>query len=189
VGKSSLIHGMRRQRSAGRQLRDMDRSARSGAYAASLRDTNSEGVWKLTIAVSSCSPSGESRMSCSRYPSNLTGKQWSIVEPLLPSPKRRGRRRRIRFRSVIDAIFYLLRTGCQWRQLPRQFPPWSTVYWHFRSWDGQSVKTTEVGGTRGFDAFKRVKGRKRHILVIRSDCLSPIASRLRIFRIGAPGLC
>ncbi|WP_274426101.1 IS5 family transposase [Chelativorans sp. YIM 93263] len=147
-------------------------------------------------------------MSGSRYASNVTDEQWSIVEPLLPKPKRRGRRRRISLRSVIDAIFYLLRTGCQWRQLPREFPVWSTVYWYFRKWqragiwvrlqrelyrltrirsgrpecptvvimDGQSVKTTEVGGTRGFDAFKRVKGRKRHILV---DTLGlPIANRV-----------
>ncbi|MGB3389197.1 MAG: IS5 family transposase [Pseudaminobacter sp.] len=138
----------------------------------------------------------------------MTDEQWSIVEPLLPKPSRRGRRRRISLRSVINAIFYLLRTGCQWRQLPREFPPWSTVYWYFRKWqrtgawvrlqrelyrltrirsgraecptvvimDGQSVKTTEVGGTRGFDAFKRVKGRKRHILV---DTLGlPIANRV-----------
>jgi transposase len=147
-------------------------------------------------------------MSGSQYASNVTDEQWSIVEPLLPKPRRLGRRRRISLRSVINAIFYLLRTGCQWRQLPREFPAWSTVYWYFRSWqrigvwvrlqrelyrltrirsgrapcpsivimDGQSVKTTEVGGTRGFDAFKRVKGRKRHILV---DTLGlPIANRV-----------
>lgn len=147
-------------------------------------------------------------MNCSRYPSNLTDEQWSIVEPLLPPRKRRGRRRRISLRSAIDAMFYLLRTGCQWRQLPRDFPAWSTVYWYFKKWqrtgvwvrlhrelyrltriragraecptvvimDGQSVKTTVVGGTRGFDAFKRVKGRKRHILV---DTLGlPIANRV-----------
>ncbi len=147
-------------------------------------------------------------MSGSQYASNVTDEQWSIVEPLLPTPSRRGRRRRVNRRAVIDAIFYLLRTGCQWRQLPREFPAWNTVYWYFRSWqrtgvwvllqreiyrlirihsgraecpsvvimDGQSVKTTERGGTRGFDAFKRVKGRKRHILV---DTLGlPIANRV-----------
>jgi len=147
-------------------------------------------------------------MGGSQYVSNVTDEQWSIVEPLLPKASRRGRRRRISLRAVLDAIFYLLRTGCQWRQLPRDFPTWNTVYWYFRSWqrtgiwvclqrelyrltrlragraecptvvimDGQSVKTTEVGGTRGFDAFKRVKGRKRHILV---DTLGlPIANRV-----------
>lgn len=73
-------------------------------------------------------------MNGSRYSSNLTDKQWSIVESLPPQRKRRGRRRRISCCAVINAIFYLLRTGCQWRQLPRDFPSWSTVYWHFRSW-------------------------------------------------------
>jgi len=55
--------------------------------------------------------------------------------------------------------------------------------------DEQSVKTTEVGGTRGFDAFKRVKGRKRHIWSIRSACRSPIALRLPTFPTGAPEPC
>jgi transposase len=127
-----------------------------------------------------------------RYASSVTDSQWEVLAPFLPTPKQRGRRRRIELRTIIDAIFYLLRTGCQWRQLPKDFPTWNTVYWYFRSWertgvwvrlqrelyrltrirsgraecpsvvimDGQSVKTTEVGGTRGFDAFKRVKGRK-----------------------------
>lgn len=160
-------------------------------------------------------------MNCSGYPSNVTDEQWSIVEPLLPLRKRRGRRRRISLRSTIDAIFYLLRTGCQWRQLPRDFPAWSTVYWYFKKWqrtgvwvllhrelyrltrcragrtecptvvimDGQSVKTTEVGGTRGFDAFKRVKGRKRHILVNTLACRSPTVSKPPTSQTGAPALC
>jgi len=98
---------------------------------------------------------------------------------------------------LLEFNLYLLRTGCQWRLLPREFPGWSTVYHYFQAWknagvwtciqrsmyqqvrrqagraacpsvvimDGQSVKTTERGGIRGFDAHKRVKGRKRHILV------------------------
>lgn len=160
-------------------------------------------------------------MNCSRYPSNLTDEQWSIVESLRPLRKRRGRRRRISLRSAIDAIFYLLRTGCQWRRLPSDFPPWSTVYWYFRKWHrtgvwiqlqrelyrltrvrygraecptavimgGRSVKTTEVGGTRGFDAFKRVKGRKRHILVDTLGLPIPTGSKPPTSRVGAPALC
>jgi transposase len=105
-----------------------------------------------------------------------------------------GRRRTTDLRAVVNAIFYLLRTGCQWRLLPREYPPRSTVYHYFGMWgaqgvwtrlqwelhkrarvaagraecptvvimDGQSVKTTERGGPRGFDGDKRVKGRKRH---------------------------
>jgi transposase len=57
--------------------------------------------------------------------------QWSIVEPLLLKAIWLGRRRRISLRAVMDAIFYLLRTGCQPRQLPSEFPPWSMVYWYF----------------------------------------------------------
>ena len=106
-----------------------------------------------------------------------------------------------------DLIFYLLRTGCQWRACyPREFPRPGTVYHYFRAWkdagvlaelqralheqarlsrgrlpcpsvvilDNQSVKTTERGGTRGFDGHKRVKGRKRHLLV---DTLGMVVAR------------
>ena len=143
-----------------------------------------------------------------RYPSDLTDAQWALVAPYIPSAKSGGRPRTTDVRAVLDAIIYLLRTGCQWRQLPSDFPPWSTVHGYFRGWhmagvwvllhralyplarlaagrksdptvvimDGQSVKTAEQGGVRGFDGHKRVKGRKRHILV---DVLSlPIANRV-----------
>jgi len=142
------------------------------------------------------------------YDTDLTDAGWALVAPLLPPARPGGRPRTTNIRAVLNAIFYLLRTGCQWRLLPREFPAWSTVYHYFRRWenagiwaciqrcvyeasrkhagrnaspsvvimDGQSVKTTERGGIRGFDAHKRVKGRKRHILV---DTLGlPIACRV-----------
>lgn len=102
----------------------------------------------------------------------------------------------LEWRGILDAILYVLRTGCQWRNLPHDFPKWQSVYHHFRhfakdgTWvpinetlrkqeresrgrqaeptgailDTQSVKTTEVGGPKGYDAGKKVHGRKRHVL-------------------------
>jgi putative transposase len=140
------------------------------------------------------------------YDTDLSDAAWAIVAPLLPPAKPGGRPRTTCLRSVLDAILYLLRTGCQWRLLPREYPPWSTVHHYFRSWrnsgtwvrlhrtlyaqtrlaagrqacptvvimDGQSVKTTERGGVRGFDGHKLIKGRKRHVLV---DTLGLIMTR------------
>ena len=63
-----------------------------------------------------------------RYPSDLTECEWALVEPLIPPAKRGGRRRTIDVREVLNAIFYVLSTGCQWNALPKDLPPKSTVY-------------------------------------------------------------
>lgn len=132
------------------------------------------------------------------YATDLTAAQWSLIEPLLPPPNLNGRHEKHPRREIVNAIFYVLRTGCAWRHLPHDLPPWQTVYWYFRRWtedgtvdrlhdrlrdrlrdadgrdpmasagivDSQSVKGADTVGTatRGYDAGKRINGRKRHIV-------------------------
>jgi transposase len=134
-----------------------------------------------------------------RYPSDLTDAQWALVESLLSPAKPGGRPEAHPRRELVNAILYVVRTGCAWRQLPVGFPPWETVYWHFARWrddgsldalhdalreqvreaegrkakpsaaiiDAQSVKGADTvsAATRGYDAGKKVNGRKRHIVV------------------------
>jgi transposase len=144
-----------------------------------------------------------------RYPTDLTDKQWKLIEPLLPAAKPGGRPESHPRREIVNAILYLVRTGCAWRMLPSDFPPWQTVYWYFKRWrdddtlvrvhdelraqvrqrerargpgvgrgarrdrepsagviDAQSLRGGDTVGadTRGYDAGKKVNGRKRHIV-------------------------
>ncbi len=70
------------------------------------------------------------------YPSDLTDEEWALLAPLLERPRRdgRGKPRTVDRREVVNAILYVLRTGCQWRYLPEGFPHWNTVYWYFARW-------------------------------------------------------
>ncbi len=68
------------------------------------------------------------------YPTDLSDVEWGCLEPHLPPPNKRGRPRTHAAREILDAVFYVLKSGCPWRLLPRDFPPWETVYWWFRRW-------------------------------------------------------
>jgi putative transposase len=68
------------------------------------------------------------------YPTDLSDAGWKYIEPHLPAPKGYGRPRTHSLREILNAIFYLLKSGCQWRLLPHDFPRWPTVYWYFRKW-------------------------------------------------------
>src|SRR5262245_17290866 len=73
-------------------------------------------------------------MSRKRYPTDLKDGQWANIAHLVPAPKRGGRPAKYGRRDILDAVFYVLRSGCSWRMLPHDFPPWDTVYGYFRRW-------------------------------------------------------
>ncbi|MGL5826180.1 MAG: IS5 family transposase [Nocardioides sp.] len=136
--------------------------------------------------------------SPARYPSDLTDAQWALIEPMV-AVKPGGRPADHPRRRIVEAILYLNRAGCAWRQLPHDFPPWRSVYGYFQQWaedgttdrihdalraavrdggdgrdplasarimDSQSVKAADTVGraSRGYDAGKKINGRKRHIV-------------------------
>jgi|SRR5215472_2358109 len=75
------------------------------------------------------------------YPSDLSDAEWAILEPLIPPEKPGGRARQVDMRAVLNAIFYVLRAGCVWRMLPREYPPRSTVYGYFAQYGYDGAKS------------------------------------------------
>lgn len=137
-------------------------------------------------------------MERSGYDSDINDQEWEVLQQYLPELSKRGAHlRKWEVKTIINAILYVIVTGCQWRMLPNDFPPWQSVYYHYNKWcknetwfmihhylhqearvdagkepeptaamiDSQSVKTTELAETRGFDGHKKIKGHKRHIAV------------------------
>ena len=78
-------------------------------------------------------------MKTKPYPSDLTDEQWQVIEPLLPKAKFGGRPRTTDLRRVVNGIMYLVRTGCSWRMLPRDFPPWPTVHDYYRRFRREGI--------------------------------------------------
>ena len=81
-----------------------------------------------------------------RYPSDLTDAEWAHVEPLIPPAKRGGNRRHVEVREVVNGLMYVLSTGCQWRAIPKDLPPRSTLYDYFDlwGWDGTLERIHEA---------------------------------------------
>lgn len=73
-------------------------------------------------------------MSRKPYPTDLSDKEWAVIEPYVPKPKSGGRPAEHSRREIINAIAYILRSGCAWRLMPHDLPPWPTVYDYFRQW-------------------------------------------------------
>jgi putative transposase len=87
-------------------------------------------------------------MTRARYPSDLSDEQWAEIKVYLPSGKAGGRPRSTDLREVLNALLYILRSGCSWRMLPHEFPKWQTVYTYFRAWQGSGLWERMLDGLR-----------------------------------------
>ena len=83
------------------------------------------------------------------YPTDLTDEQWKLIAEFLPPPLPGGRPRKTDLREVVNAILYLVRSGCQWRMIPHEFPPWKTVYNYYRAWIANVVWDEIIACLRG----------------------------------------
>lgn len=131
------------------------------------------------------------------YASDVNDSSWEVISKYFTDYQGYCRPRKYTYRDIVNAILYITKTGCQWRMLPINFPPWKSVYYYFSKWkkeglwdkinndlrrqirdkanrniepslciiDSQSVKTVQKGVFKGYDAGKKIKGRKRHIAV------------------------
>jgi putative transposase len=131
-----------------------------------------------------------------RYASDLDDQEFERIAPLVVQKEGSGKKRTVDIREILNASFDRVRTGCQWRLFPKDFPAWYHVWYYYRTWrndgtwerintllrrevrrnanrdpepsvaivDSQSIETTEMGGEKGFNPYKQVKGRKRTIM-------------------------
>src|ERR1700733_7572872 len=97
-----------------------------------------------------------------RYPSDLTNEEWGHVEHLIPPAKRGGRRREVDEREVVNGLLYVLSTGCQWRYIPRDLPPRSTLFDYFQRWeyDGTLLRIHSIRSAASWSIGKRVSNSK-----------------------------
>ncbi len=98
-------------------------------------------------------------MSYQLYPSDLTDREWEYIKALIPPAKSGGRHRQTDMRLTLNAIFYVTRTGCAWRYLPREYPPWQTVYGYFRTWRREGICERLHDRLRGL--VRKQEGRER----------------------------
>jgi putative transposase len=132
-----------------------------------------------------------------RYTSDLTPSEWNLISYCFPKASNFGRPREYSYLEIFNGILYVNKTGCQWRNVPKDLPPWGSVYHYYRTWtrsallpqihahlreqvrleagkkrqptaailDSQTIKSSETSSERGYDAGKKINGRKRHLLV------------------------
>jgi putative transposase len=174
-----------------RPPRQSGESARPSPVAAAEKDKGGQPVRQYRYA-----DEHRDAGDLSRYPCGLTDSEWEQIQHHFDPPGGTGRPPKYPRRQILDACVYVLRSGCSWRMLPKNFPPWQVVYRTFRRWlarglfeqmydelrklwrsrqrrgpdptgailDSQSVRTSAQGGPKGYDAGKKVKGRKRHLV-------------------------